>query len=96
MAQTPEGKVKAKITAILKKHGVYYFMPVQMGLGNKTLDYLCCHKGKFIGIEAKREDGEPTALQLATMREIMAAGGHAMVISNGIGLETLDRLLGAN
>jgi pantoate kinase len=82
MAQTPEAKVKAKIKAILKTHGVYYAMPIGTGLGNSGVpDFLVCHNGKFLGIEAKAGRGVPTALQEKNLRDIDRAGGLTLVIT---------------
>jgi hypothetical protein len=33
MAMTPEGKVKKKVVAILKRHNVYHFFPAANGYG---------------------------------------------------------------
>jgi len=38
---TPEGKVKESIRKMLTKYNVYFFMPVQMGLGAAGLDFHC-------------------------------------------------------
>lgn len=82
MAATPEAKVKAKIRAILKEHGVYYAMPIGTGLGNSGVpDFLCCINGFFVGIEAKAGKGQPTALQWKNLKEINAAGGYTLVIN---------------
>ena len=82
MAQTPEAKVKAKIKTILKAHGAYYAMPIGTGLGNSGVpDFLVCHNGKFLGIEAKAGKGKTTALQEKNLREIELAGGLALVIT---------------
>jgi pantoate kinase len=82
MAQTPEAKVKAKIKAILKTHGVYYAMPIGTGLGNSGVpDFLVCHNGKFLGIEAKAGKGKTTALQEKNLRDIDRAGGLTLVIT---------------
>lgn len=81
MASTPEGKVKAKIKAILKEHGVYYAMPMGTGFGNSGVpDFLCCVGGKFLAIEAKAGAGKTTALQDKHLREIKEAGGTTAVI----------------
>jgi hypothetical protein len=90
---TPEGKIKKKVTAVLKKHGCYYFMPVQTGFGKKTLDYLICHGGYFFAVETKAPGKSPTALQQATIREIKAAGGTSFVIDSEEGANLLDRFL---
>lgn len=82
MAATPEAKVKAKIRAILKEHGVYYAMPIGTGLGNSGVpDFLCCVNGFFVGIEAKAGKGQPTALQWKNLKEINTAGGYTLVIN---------------
>lgn len=78
---TPEGKVKGKIKALLKKYGVYYAMPIGTGFGNSGVpDFLCCVGGKFLAIEAKAGAGKTTALQEKNLREIKEAGGSTAVI----------------
>lgn len=82
MASTPEAKVKAKIKTILKAHGAYYAMPIGTGLGNSGVpDFLVCHNGKFLGIEAKAGKGKTTALQEKNLRDIDRAGGLTLVIT---------------
>lgn len=81
MAATPEAKVKAKIKAILKEHGVYYAMPIGTGYGNSGVpDFLCCVSGRFLAIEAKAGKGTTTALQEKNLREIEVAGGVTLVV----------------
>ena len=80
---TPEGKVKAKIKEILKRHGVYYTMPIGTGFGNAGVpDFLCSipPNGRFLGIEAKANGGKTTALQDKNIRQIIDTGGDAVVI----------------
>lgn len=82
MAQTAEVKVKAKIKAILKEHGVYYAMPIGTGYGNAGVpDFLCCIKGRFLAIEAKANGGKTTALQDKNLRDIENAGGITCVLN---------------
>jgi len=82
MAQTPEAKVKKQIKAILEKHGVYYAMPIGSGFGNAGVpDFLCCVNGKFLAIEAKAGNNQPTALQDKHLRRIEEAGGDAWVVN---------------
>ena len=77
-AQTPEGAVKKKIREYLDEIGAYHFMPVQMGMGARTLDILCCVQGRFIGIEVKRPGiTDPSPLQRITIKKIADAGGVA-------------------
>lgn len=81
MAMTPEAKVKKAIRAVLDAHGAYYVMPVTGGFGNSGApDFLVCHKGRFIGIEAKAGKGKPTALQQMNLDKINNSGGLAYVI----------------
>ena len=64
---TPEGRVKASINRVLKAFGVYYFMPVQTGLGARGVDYHCCVRYGDLClaffIEAKKPGGEATRAQ---------------------------------
>ena len=82
MAATPESKVKAKIKAILKKHDIYYAMPIGTGYGNSGVpDFLCCLNGKFFAIEAKAGKGTTTALQEKNLKNIIESGGDAWVVN---------------
>jgi hypothetical protein len=82
MAATPESKVKAKIKAILKAHGIYYAMPIGTGFGNSGVpDFLCCVNGYFVAIEAKAGKGQATALQLKNLQAINAAGGYTLIVN---------------
>lgn len=81
MATTPEAKVKQAVKALLKRHGAYVYMPVVMRFGAKTVDFLVCAYGQFVGIETKRGYGEePTPLQAKTLCDIAEAGGKTFVI----------------
>lgn len=42
-------------------------------------DLLCCVNGKFLAIEVKGDDGEPSELQLHEIEEIKKADGVALV-----------------
>lgn len=90
---TPEGKVKAKIKSLLKLHDAYYFMPVQNGMGSPALDFYVCHKGRFIGIEAKAPGKYATPRQVNTMDEIVSAGGATIVVSDDNSMAMLNDLL---
>lgn len=79
---TPEGKVKTKISAWLKSHGVWYFMPRGTTFGRAGIpDYVACYKGRLIGIEAKAGSNKPTALQLLEHRKMRDAGAVVLVIN---------------
>lgn len=77
---TPEGKVKEKVKKLLKEYGAYYHMPVQNGMGKPSLDFVCCHKGRFLAIETKTEKGKLTLRQQATIDEMQKAGAIVLVI----------------
>ena len=82
---TPEGKVKAAVKRILKKHEVYYFMPVQTGYGSPTLDILACHKGEFFAIETKAPGKHPTKRQDIIIMEMENANAEVFVIDGSEG-----------
>lgn len=92
---TPEGKLKKQVRAYLKAIGAYRFSPVQMGLGQTTLDELCCIRGRFVGIELKAPGKIPTPRQRLTMSDIKRAGGVAIwADSYEMFIEALDRAIG--
>jgi hypothetical protein len=79
---TPEGRVKKKVTELLKTFpSVYSFMPVQHGLGASGLDYHCVVGKMFqfgivaemipiaFFIETKKPGGEPTQRQEDFIKE---------------------------
>lgn len=78
---TPEGKVKKKVSDLLKATPeVWYTMPVPSGFGESTLDYLGCHRGRFFAIETKAPGKKPTLRQMQTMAAIERGGGKTFVI----------------
>ena len=80
MVQTPEAKVKAKITKVLREEGVYYFFPTTGGFGRSGVpDIVCCVGGAFLAIECKAGKNKPTALQVREIEAIRTAGGVAIV-----------------
>ena len=82
MAATPEAKVKAKVTKLLKARGAYYFYPVTGGYGGSGVpDIIACHRGRFIGIECKAGKNKPTKLQERNLEQIKHTGGFALVIN---------------
>ena len=91
---TPEGKVKAKVIAILKAHGAYYFFPVTGGYGRSGVpDIIACLNGYFIGIECKANGNKPTALQEKNLMDITMAGGVSLV-ANEQNIGELSAFLG--
>lgn len=87
---TPEGKVKAKVKDVLRKHGVYWHCPVMNGMGAPSLDFVCCHKGLYFAIETKAGNKQPTPRQETTINQIRLAGGLAFVINEVTGLSDLE------
>jgi Holliday junction resolvase len=92
MAQTPEGKVKAKVVKLLKEYGVWYFFPASNGFGKAGIpDVVACFKGKFLSIECKSDASKkPTDLQVMRGKEIQQAGGVWMVVCDDATLSTLE------
>jgi hypothetical protein len=95
---TPEGKVKAKVTKVLKSFGdrLYYFMPVQYGMGAASLDYLCAVKTKFdydgpifFAIETKAPGKKPTDRQQALMDYLTKMGAVVWTIDDDAGVKEL-------
>lgn len=82
MAQTPEGKVKTKVTKQLKELGAYYFFPMSGGFGKAGVpDIIGCYKGLFFGIECKAGSNKPTILQQKNLKEIADCDGIALVVN---------------
>lgn len=94
---TPEGKVKRKVSALLKEYApdLYYFMPVPSGLGESTLDYIGCANKHFFAIETKAHGKRPTERQQMIINMIENAGGRVFVISDDEGLRLLRHWLDA-
>jgi hypothetical protein len=88
-----ERDVKAKVRALLKKHGAWYTTPIQVGYTAAGVpDILVCFKGRFIGIECKYGRNKPTTAQEQQLGAIMRAGGQAMVV-NDQNISQLEALL---
>jgi hypothetical protein len=93
MASTPEALVKKRIRTFLEATGAYFAMPIGTGYGNSGVpDFLVCHNGRFVAIEAKAGKGKTTALQESHLSKIREAGGVAIVV-NETNIHTLPELL---
>ena len=91
---TPENRIKHLINQILSTYpNLYRFMPVPSGYGTTTIDYLCCYKGHFFGIEAKAPGKVPTPRQDYVLEQIRLAGGTTFVIDGAPGLAALRMFL---
>lgn len=88
---TPEGKVKERVKKILRKHGVYYYMPVSNGMGAPSLDFICCAKGRFLAIETKAANKGMTHRQMLTAKDMARAGAMVFLVNEASDLpEKLD------
>lgn len=99
---TPEGKVKAKVKAILHVYGehLYAHWPVQNGFGAPTLDCNGSIKSPYMehgapfSIETKAPGKKPTKRQILTMQEMHKAGIKIFLIDGETyGYEPLKRWL---
>lgn len=90
---TPEGKVKEKVKAVLRKRGAYWHCPVQNGMGAPSLDFVGCASGKYYAIETKAGSKQPTPRQELTIQQMRLAGAKVFVINEVEGIESLDEWL---
>jgi hypothetical protein len=79
---TPEGKVKARVKAVLKAYAAYYHMPVQNGMGAPALDFMHIQIPgvPVFAVETKAPGKVPTVRQEKTIADIRRAGGTVFVI----------------
>ena len=88
---TPEGKIKDKVKQLLKSHKIYWFCPVQYGLGASGLDFFCCHKGFFFVVETKAPGKKATKRQEYVMGRVRDAGGECFVIDGPESMKELEK-----
>ena len=82
---TPEGKVKKQVRDYLRAKGIWFYQPVQNGMGQVGIpDFICCYKGQFIAIETKAPGklANVTANQQRVIDEIRDHGGLALVVDS--------------
>lgn len=104
MAGTPEGKVKKAVKIWLAARKIWYYAPVQMGMGVVGIpDFICCKPtvvsqemvGKTVGLFLAVETKAPGKLrdvtpnQAARIAEIIMAGGLAVVVDDASSLNKL-------
>jgi len=92
MAQTPEGRVKDAVKKLLKRHGIYFFMPMQNGMGVVGIpDIIACWDGKFLAIETKAPGKikNVSANQQNQINLIRQANGIAVVVDDVAQVELL-------
>lgn len=85
MAQTPEGRVKDAVKKMLKARKIWFFMPMQNGMGVVGIpDFICCKDGRFFGVETKAPGrrNNLSVNQRARKAEIERAGGYVFVVDS--------------
>ena len=95
MADTPEKKVKRKVTTLLRKYDVWYFFPGNNGFGKSGIpDIICIVAGQFIGIECKADrTKKPTRLQELCGQEIAKAGGEWFLVCDDESLGKVEEYI---
>ncbi len=93
---TPEGKVKVAVKAVLSRHSAFWHCPVQNGMGDPSLDFVCCHKGRYFAVETKAAGKVLTRRQEVTAADINIAGGVVFVVDGDHGLTALEHWLTCN
>lgn len=88
---TPEGRVKAKVKALLAEYGeaIYSHWPVQHGMGAPTLDCNGCVRilprlAVRFDIETKAPGQKPTERQELTIARMRKAGSKVFVIDGDL------------
>ena len=73
-----------KISDYLKTENDLFFWKEHGGMyGTAGIpDLIICYKGRFIGLECKVGRNTATALQQQTIRQILKAGGYAVVVKS--------------
>lgn len=95
MAKTPEGKVKDGVRKRLKEAGIWFYQPIQNGMGRVGIpDFICCYNGRFLAIETKAPGkiNNTTPNQEQVLKEIRESGGYSLVLDDP---ERLDEHLAA-
>jgi hypothetical protein len=96
MANTPEGKVKAKVTKMLKEYQVWYFFPANNGFGKAGIpDIIAIVDGVFVGIEVKADPTKkPTELQVRCGEEIRRSGAEWFLVCDDTSLLQVESYIG--
>ena len=87
MASTPEGRVKQATRQWLKARNIYFYQPMQSGMGVVGIpDFICCvpPMGKFLAIETKAQGKRAnlTENQKHQISLIQQAHGWAIVVDD--------------
>lgn len=92
MSATPEGRVKKAVREYLTRRGIWFYQPVQNGMGRVGIpDFICCWNGMFLAVETKApgKRGNTTANQDAVLKAISDHGGTSIVIDDVLQLHQL-------
>lgn len=90
---TPEGKVKASVRSILRKHHIHYLHIPGSAFGkNGAPDYVCCVEGRYVEIECKAGKGKQTELQRINQKECVDSKGMYLLV-NEENLHSLENFL---
>ena len=71
----------------------YFHMAVVNGMGESTLDFTGCYRGKFFAIETKAYNEQMTDRQELTAFVMREAGGPVFLINDETGVEPLKQWL---
>jgi hypothetical protein len=77
-----ESVIKVAVKRRLKEIGAHQHWPVQLGMGEPTLDCIGCYQGSYFAIETKAPGKQPTPRQRLTIEKIRQAGGTVFVIDS--------------
>ena len=74
-----ESKLRADCRKKLRSIGVYIHSPVPFGFGRSGVDDYLCINGRFVAVEYKDGDEEPTGRQEDELMKVRRAGGKTVV-----------------
>ena len=95
--KTPEGYEKDEICKFLDSLELecWYFRPTMGGYGKSGVsDIIGSYRGRFFGIEVKREGKGPTVLQQRRMADIRTSGGTAFAGTASIVIPLFRKFFG--
>lgn len=90
-----EHSTRRAVENILKKHGAWFFAPVNFGMGKEGVpDNIACINGRFVAVESKgyKTGHKLTEAQKRCLSDIEKVGGLTFV-ANPTNLEELDKVL---
>lgn len=76
-----EKRFQKKLIDFLEDHGAFVTKFNANGITKTGVpDLLYCYKGKYVGLEVKKENGKRSDIQQWNINEIRKAGGQAFII----------------